>query len=314
MTKTYLLTIIFLVSLISCNSNDGIKSPPPIDEGVIQADYIKDISVSNFRFITTPAGDIFYLGLVEKDNSLFSSLMKLSSTGETLTIDEIDSVSIGSFVDLAYSNNKILYTVYLNTGKSKLSSFAINDNTISAFEINEQSYYHSASITNYMNDTFIYSDYSVLRKYIPEQNISIRITDTNPLLEKINKMISVGNTIYMIESGKNLIKITDNGGELFAVTALIENNAQNISDITADDAGNVFLLIYGKGIYKLNSDNTLEEYLTGEFTVNDSSTATINSYGSQYGGLNSIQIINSDLYLYLSGSLIKISDYKSKVF
>lgn len=307
----YLIIALILRIITACSSGGSEQDTPFIDDRLIPVDYIE--SAGNvIDFTVAPSGEVFYLDQGSYGNrSGFWSLLRVGNSGGKSEIDNINIVNVGSFIGVTHSNNnEVLCTTSYNLSNSKIHTYNLENNNKSIYEIVAKPYEFFPLIRNYGDDTFIFydDDNSALRRYFPKENTETLITKTESFPTYIKEMIVHDKIIYVIDNDNSLRKIEDNNGDKFTISTLIQNYPENLKSITVDDEGNVLLVVDKKGIYKLNSDNSLEEYYTKPFDISSGAGSSFNIRPSK------IYILNSDLYLVSGGDIIKISDYKAKLF
>ncbi len=308
----YLIIILILTIITACSSSDSEQDTPLIDDRLIPVDYIRSFG-SLIDFTVTPSGEVFYLDQMPSNSRPgFMSLLRVGNSGEESEIDKINTVRVGDFEGITHSNNnEILCTTDYNLSNSKIHTYNLeNNNNKSIYEIVAKPHEFFSLIRNYGDDTFIFDDRdnAALRRYFPKENRETLITKTESFPTYIKEMIVHNKIIYVIDNDNSLKKIEDNNGDKFTVSTLIQNHPEDLNSITVDEEGNILLVLTGKGIYKLNSDNSLEEYYTKPFDISSVGLSSFNIRPSK------IHVLNSDLYLLTRGDIIKISDYKSKLF
>lgn len=106
----------------------------------------------------------------------------------------------------------------------------------------------------------------------------------------------------------NIRKLEFANNQWKVTTILSTTTEESFLDITFDSKNNFYVIVKGKGIYKLNlQDNSLSVFKEGEIKVRTTNYSITNSFEN----VRMIKFKENDMYLLL-GNLIKISDYESK--
>ncbi len=96
---------------------------------------------------------------------------------------------------------------------------------------------------------------------------------------------------------------------VWKVVTLISSPTDDYRSVSFDSKGNLYVLIGGKGIYKLNlQNNALALFKEGKIKVNSGGNQSVIDLGS----FAEIKIKNNDLYLRAETLFVKISDFESK--
>ena len=314
-TFKYLVLFLILNSISSCKS-DHIEPNNMYDDHVFvdyitSTGYIKDLHVTNDN-------DVYYL--------TGHSISKINQSRQISLINDLPEDQFGNSMGITQSENGNLY--YVSNAKNTIYNYSLNSSTTTFHLVTPAS--RMTCIKKFDDNSFIVYDYadsvtgfySGLKRYFPNLDLTVEIAGSenyeivdgigeNASFGFVTNMLVVNEVIYVIDSRNNLRKIEKVGEEFSAIT-LISEYPNNFNGIAVENNGDILLLIDNVGIFKLNnSNNTLEEYLTGEIKFRDananSSTWTDWSYFRRF------DIQNNDLYLTSGRGLIKISNYTSKL-
>ncbi|PKV51072.1 hypothetical protein ATE84_3141 [Aquimarina sp. MAR_2010_214] len=321
-----LFVFIISISIFSCGSDDS-ESNIPNDDSIL-ADYIANIgSIKDFSINAN--NEIYYIHTGNSDGGVNLSIRKMSNTGDITVLDELDFSLFGNEMGITNSGDENIYYVTDSHNEgNKVHIYSVNSSSSSTYSMTPISSpfvgpIRMSAIENFGDETYITFDYSALglRRYFPNLETDMIIagsgdssitdgTGLNASFKFVTKILSTNEIIYVIDDSNNLRKIEKTGNE-FNVTTVISDYTNSFNDIAVDKNGNILVLVDNKGIYKLNiSNNSLEEYLTGEIKLKDSNNG---SYGTEWGGVDKFLIKKNDIFLYSSQKFIKISDFETKI-
>ncbi len=305
------LTLIF-TSLLSCNSDEPESN---VDDNSITADYISGEEVIDFYL--SPNDEVYYICHYPANvNAINLSIRKIDVSGNVIVVQPDNNILGGSYIAIAGSNSENIYFItYHLTGKN-IYKYSTSTSTTSTYSL----LYDIFQIEYFRDETYILYDYSnKLKIFDPALGSASIVAGSgtysivdgigiNASFSGISKICVKDEIIYVIDGGNNLRKIEKVGSD-FIVSTLVSNYPYSFKDISVNDSGELFVLVNGKGIYKLNnSDNSLEEYLTGEFYLKKDNQNLLYSLNSLYR----FAIKNDNLYFLKNGNVMKISNYKEK--
>lgn len=328
---------LFLV-LNSCSSDSGNDSAPEEIKGEIKADYISDVSFAD-DFILDANDNVFISGQTPNANVSYP-FRKIDTDGKVTTLKPLDFVNFNSSKLSVSKEGEILLIAQNNDADSdKIFRFENNFSDLNPFYAMKPISSPSAnkirliSICNNNDNTYFVFDYNnrQMKRFLPELNTDVFIagsekneikdgTGLNAGFGGVTKIISQNNVLYLIDNlntgaastfvSSNIRKLEYVNNE-WKVTTLISTANENgyYSDIAFDSNNSLYVLVRGKGIYKLNlQDNTLSLFKDGEIKIGTGNKHLV--IDLQYA--ESLKIKNNDLYLFASYNLIKISDFQSK--
>jgi hypothetical protein len=132
----------------------------------------------------------------------------------------------------------------------------------------------------------------------------------------VNEMISQDGTFYIIDKwrvNENFLSYNIRKMEFvnnaWKVVTLISSSTDDYRSVSFDSKGDLYVLIGGKGIYKLNlQNNALTLFKGGKIKIKSGNNHSVIDLGS----FAEIKIKDKDLYLRAETSFVKISDFQSK--
>lgn len=320
--KTILMGSIIAVSCSDSSEDQLTENYPKFDYHLVYTGYTDDIAVLN--------GESYYIfksGSDDSDSGILPSIRKVDSKGETTTLKDLHNF-FGNRMGICTSNSSVYFTTdNFDKGKSiykitppnyDYTSYDINQNTSQPARVNTIESLNDNSMV-----FFEYSTYSIIR-YFPDIATDVIIAGSGQPTMKDGVGESAGfkyvsaiavnknnNDLYVVDDNKNIRKLESITHTQFKVTTLLSNNDTNITDIEIDNNGNVLVMIFRKGIYKLNEQNVLEQYLTKKIIAKQTDNNFISNI--DFKGFEKFKIIDNDLYLLSNRHLTKISNYKSEL-
>nr|WP_315238670.1 hypothetical protein [uncultured Flavobacterium sp.] len=342
MKKRILLVAVLqlFLTLNSCSSDPGDYSAPEI-EGEIKADYIADVS-SVYDFVTDANDNVFVVG--QATNQIIQHrLQKIDPSGKITLLKDITSYEFFNRVQLALTDSEeiLLIAPFKDESIDKIFRFEKNYSELNPFYTMKPVSSPSAekiklyTICNNKDKTFFVFDAvnRNIKRFIPELNTDVFVagsekneikdgTGLNAGFGFVSKIISQNNVLYLIDDlytgGVNATFVSSNIRKLefinneWKVTTLISttNEDMSYSDMAFDSKNNLYVLVKGKGIYKLNlQDNALTLFKDGEFKIGKGDI----HFTLNYPGVDMMKIKGNDMYLVFSSWFIKISDFHSKL-
>lgn len=325
----------FFLVLNGCSSDSGDNSIPtePEVKGEIKADYISDVS-SGDDFIVNIDNTVYNVG---QDNVTIK-LKKIDLDGK---IGELKTLDISNFNSSRLSTSKdgsILLIARNNTEDSdKIFRFEKNFselNSIYTMKPTSSPYADKVRLVsicdNNDNTHFVY-DYSnrQMKRFVSELNTDVLVAGSGKNEIKDGTGLNAGfGTIINIISQNNVLYITDNlytgASSTFVssnirkleyinnqwkVTTLVSSTTDQYRDIVFDAKNELYVIVQNKGISKLNlQDNSLSIFKEGDLKIGKGDI----HFALDYQNIKRMKIKGNDMYLLISGSLIKISDFQSK--
>lgn len=329
---------LFIV-LNSCSSDSGNDSTPTEEEikGEIKADYIINSRASDF--VVNNDNTVYQIGQGEDaTNGYFIGLKKVDSEGKETLLKTLD---LGNFTfgRLSLMNNGDLLLVSKgNPDSDKILRFENNFSVLNPFYTMKPisspfaSKINLLAISNNSDNTYFVFDYDnkQIKRFVPELTTDVFVAGSgkNEIKDGVGltasfgavlKIISFNNVLYVIdnlyESGigtfkSSTIRKLEYVNNDWKVTTLISTTSENsYNDIALDSNNGLYVLVKGKGIYKLNlQDNTLSLFRGGEIKVGSGNRHALVDLG--YAEL--FKIKDNDLYIRSYSDLIKISDFQTK--
>lgn len=339
MRKRILLVAALQLFLI-LNSCSGPESEPavifPEEKGEIKADYIIEGNTSDFVIGTD--NTVYRIGQAnDEKGSYYMGIKKIDPQGKETVLKYLDLGNF-SFGKLTLANNGDLLVVAKSSPDSdKILRFENNFSDLKPFYTMKPISSPFASkidllaINNNNDNTYFVFDYAAknIKRVVPELGTDAFVAGSgkNEIKDGIgleasfgivSKIISLNNVQYVIdnlyESGtgtfksSNIRKLEFVNNQWKVTTMLSTTTEESYVDITFDPKNDLYVIVKGKGIYKLNlQDNSLSLFKGGELKAR-STNVIINHL---FGNMQMIKFKGNDMYLY-SHDLIKISDYESK--
>lgn len=318
--------LVFSILFFSCTKDN---SDDPVDDGYVTADYIvENAAVADLTY----GNNNLYLLYEDTSMSGGKTLNKIDESGRMTTLNNLNNDFLAStYVGVTFTDNNSIFCVAEGNISGDIFKYDLSTEQMSTYKITtlsppfDNSIIKMTDIANYGDGTYVVFDNmnKCIRRYVPELNTDLVIVGSgnydivdgsgqNASFKKVTKLVAFNGIIYLIDDNYNLRKVEKSGNE-FVATTLISNYSEKFQNLFTDSDGNVFVVIIGKGVYKLNlSSNTLEEYLMGSIKLKnaDNSISIEHSYGKCYNFL----INSNNLYFAIDGNVVKISDYKTKLF
>lgn len=342
MKKRILLVAVLQLFMVlgSCSSDSGNDSTPVQEEikGEIKADYITDVSYVD-DFVIDGNNNVFVAGQISGQVSSYS-LRKIDTEGKVTTLKSLDYINFNlSKLSISQEGEILLIARNSTENSDKIFRFENNFSELNPFYTMKPlsspfaSKIRLISICNNNDNTyFVYDSNNIqIKRFIPDLNGDVFVagsgkneikdgTGLNAGFGYVTKMISQNNVLYVIDNmstgvsptfvSSNIRKLEYVNNE-WKVSTLISttNEAVYYSDIAFDSKNDLYVLVRGKGIYKLNLlDNSLVLFKDGEFNVGKG-----NAHSSlDYKDIDMMKIKGNDMYLAIRSFVIKISDFQTK--
>jgi hypothetical protein len=324
------------LTLNSCSGGDDYVQPVEEVKGEIQADYITHVSYAD-DFVIDQNNIVFVTGQIPGDNLLYTC-RKIDPDGKATTIKSFDFVNFNSSIlSTSKEGDILLIPRYHTEDWDKIFRFQNNFSDLSIFYTMKSVSSPSASkarlfsICNNNDNTYFVFDYNTtqMKRFVAELNTDVFVagsgkkeikdgTGLNAGFGTVNKIISKNNILYIIDnlhsaSGSDLISSNIRKMEYvnneWKVTTLITNVDSYYGDISFDSKNDLYVLVVGKEISKLNlQNNALTPFKEGEFKVGKGSEHST----LDYQDIEMMKIKGNDMYLVADNDLIKISDFQTK--
>lgn len=338
MKKRILLVAVLqlFLTLNSCSSDSGSEpGSTPKEKGEIVADYISTgMSIDDF---VIGADDVVYK--IGQTFDMYTGLKKVDAQGKETLLKNLD---LGHFsqVNLALTNSDDLLLISKSNKEDsdKILRFENNFSDLKPFYSMKPISSPFANkigllaISNNNDNTYFVFDYynRQIKRFVAELNTDVFVagsekneikdgTGLNASFGTVSKMISLNNVQYIIDSyyesgsgtyrSSNIRKVEYVNNEWKVTTLISTTSDESYNDIAFDSKNDLYVVVKGKGIYKLNiQDNTLSSFKEGELKVRATGYKTTTTFGN----IKAIKFKGNDIYLNLSGNLIKISDFQTK--
>lgn len=329
------------LTLNSCSSDSGNDSTPPVQEikGEIKADYITNVSFAD-DFVIDANNNVFVTGQIPGLVVTYP-FRKIDVDGKMTTLKSLDFMDFNPSKLTTSKNGEILLIARSNTENSdKIFRFENNFSELNPFytmkPISSPFAYKIklASICNNNDDTYFVFDYNngQVKRFVTGLNTDVFVagsgkkelkdgTGLNAGFGYVSTIISQNSILYLIDimtagqssniASSNIRKLEFINNE-WKVSTLISTTNENAyyNDIAFDSKNDLYVLVNGKGIYKLNpQDNTLTLFKDGEFKLGKGDTHST----FDYQDVTMMKIKGNDMYLVVRSTLIKISDFQTKL-
>ncbi len=318
--KTILLGSIVAVSCSDSSEEQLTENYPKFDYHLVYTGYTDDIAVLNGESYF-----IFKSGSDDSDSGIQPSIRKVDLKGEITTLKNLDYTFFGNRMGICVNNSSVYFTTdSFDEPGSNIYRITPPNYDYTSYKVSQSARINTIESLNDNSMVFFeYSTYSI-KRYFPDIPTNVIIAGSGQSTMKDGVGESAGfkyvsaiavnknnNDLYVVDDNKNIRKLESITPTEFKVTTLLSNNDTNITDIEIDNNGNVLVILFRKGIYKLNEQNVLEEYLTKEIIakkVDDNTISNIN-----FKNFEKFKITNNDIYLLSYNTLTKISNYKSEL-
>jgi hypothetical protein len=332
---------IFMV-LSSCSSDSGDNNSPiaeELREGEIKADFISGYFVDDF--VIDNDGGAFIVGQTPNDKDYLIKFQKIDKNGNLTLLKGITDVSLLQSRLAVSPTGDFLLTAYNNQSDgNKIFRFENNYTELNLFYTMQPissplaNKFNITAITGNNDNTYFVFDHGnkQMKRFVPELNTDVFVAGSgkNSIIDgtgldagfgSVSKIISHNNILYFIDNlnidntfvSSNIRKLEYVNNQ-WKITTLLSTTI--ISEYFRDivfDSKNDFLVLKGKGIYKLNpSDNTFSLFKEGELKIVAFGKNATHRQTVDFNYLQSFKIKNNDLYLVTSSDIIKISDFQAK--
>lgn len=329
------------LTLGACSSDSGNDATPPVEEikGEITIDYAADITYAD-DFVIGNDNLVYKIGGNQSSNESVIKLKKIDLTGAVSTFKDLDYFNY-LFLRLATSNDGtiLLLTGNNSNNSNKIFQFGNNFSELNPFHTIKPisspfaSKIGLSSICNNNDNTLFVFDYSnkQMKRVLPALGTDVFVagsgkkeikdgTGLNVGFSNVTKMISQNNIVFLIDEiypnseaivANYSIRKLESLNNDWKVTTLISNATDRYTDIALDANNDLYVLIKGKGVFKLNTqDNSLISFKEGDIKIFDKKKNNHVSIGS--GSFDMMKIKGNDIYLASTQRLIKISDFQTK--
>jgi hypothetical protein len=334
MKKQILSVGLFMMVLSSCSSSDSEKSAEEMLPGV-QADYFAKMDLRVDGFVVNNDGNVYAVGPNALTTGSYMYFKKIDPSGNVTIPNDLKSID---FTKLKLTNTEtgdvlmVTSDTYITGNKifrlennfSEINSFYTMKPTSSPYA----KPIRLSEICNNGDGTYFVFDGSTMsmKRVAPTLNTDVLmagsgkagITDgtaLNASFGYVSQIISRSNILYVIDGSNilgetNTIRKIEYTTEGWKVTTLISTTTDLYKNIAIDSKNNFYVLVSGKGVYKLNlQNNSMSLYIDDRVKVIHNDTYNF----IDFKFINFMSIKNDDLYTENYGELIKVSNFQSKL-
>jgi hypothetical protein len=292
-------------------------------------------------FITTynNIGDF----VIDDNNSVYTiddkTFRKIDLDGKETILKNLDDSNLRK-ITLADNGNILLITAENFAETNKIYRFENNFTELNSFYTMKPISSPSASkirltsITKDDKNTYFVYDYNGknMKRFLPDLATDVfvagsgkeEVVDGAGLdagFGSVIKMVFLNKAFYFIDikNATSYIRKLEYVNDKWVVTTLTSTSTPNefYKDIAIDSNNDLYVLVWGKGICKLNLlNNTMSTFMdalnVGVWVKNIKDN--VNTYDQKtldFKHINGFKFKNNDLYI-LTNQLIKVSDYKKK--
>lgn len=318
------------ILLVSCSSSTEDTDYRDPETNLPKVNY-HELHIGQTNSLTILNKEVYYIyrteGKVLGNIAPNSSIRKVNTTGEITTLIEFDNILVGR-TDITSNNSTIYFTAGGSTQTNeKILKFTPPNYQSTAYKPSRSKpMLHLDHIEAWHNNTILYHDYyaNTLRNYNPDTETDEFVlgdgkresTDGIGQLASFSSIYDItfnktNNLVYLIEQATKIRTIEFQEPSTYVLSTLVRNSDLEFEVLEIDSQGQVFVLVKKQGIYKLNTQNELEPYLTKAMYVHNLATNT-KAYLDPLR-LTNFKFDNDDLYLLDNSVLTKISNYKSEL-
>jgi len=336
----------FLMVLGGCSGDESQPAEELFKDG-IKADFITVNSGNDFAIGTDNA--TYTLGDRQDEKGLnHQSLIKIDSEGKETVLKKFDGTYPFAKLTITSTGDVLLISKgNQSPDQDKILRFENNFSELNAFYTMKPisspfaSKINLFTICNNNDNTYFVFDYDNknIKRVLPELNTDVFVAGTGKNEVKdgkgleagiatVLKIISLNKVLYFIDElrikdttnnvwtyplvSSNIRKLEYINNE-WVITTLISTTNENeiYKDIAFDSNNDLYVSVWGKGIYKLNLLNNTLSLFIDRSEVKIWTTTKRDFIDFRY--INGFKFKNNDLYV-LNNGLIKISDYQSKLF
>ncbi|MBF4470623.1 hypothetical protein [Flavobacterium sp. HJJ] len=336
---------LFLV-LNGCSSDSGnndSEKTVELQKGEIKADF--NVFYRAEDFVIDKDDNVFFIGQTPNEKDYAIKFQKIDKNGNLTLLKGINNYDFSpSRLAVAPTGDFLLIAFNNQNGTDKIFRFENNFTELNPFYTMKpiSSPYANKirliSICNNNDDTYFVYDYNnrQMKRFVAGLKTDVFVagsekneikdgTGLNAGFSNVDKIISQNNVLYLIDnlhSGGTSTVVSSNIRKLeyvdnqWKVTTLSSTtNADNFyNDIAFDAKGDLYVSIWGKGIYKLNLlDNTLSLFADAELKIFVGEKKLMYSSTVDFKFISGFKFKRNDMYLLESTTVIKISDYQSKL-
>lgn len=318
---------VLCVSLYSCSEDNPDQYDPTKD--MVEIDYIVDLGYFKDLTINKKDGAVYALAYDQTATTINMSLKKISPNGSLTIVKGLDGGYLGNNMKITGTNNgKLYWTTDISYHSNEILSFSNDFSKIESISMRPASGPFAptpqlTSILAYENNSLVVFDvaYRQLKRYYSDLSAELLMagSEKNEIKDGIgldagfsfvNRILSHDGTLYVLDNFRNIRKV-EKQESLPKVTTILSNYSEEIKDIAIDVDGNIYATTYN-GFYILKKDANNLELISDKLNINvktkDKAITNLNFYG-----IDHLYIDNNDLYLVNFGSLLKVSDFKTKL-
>ncbi|MET3028628.1 hypothetical protein ABXT06_18260 [Flavobacterium sp. UW10123] len=329
----------FLLILNSCSGSDSQPGGTPEEKGEIKADYITSFFINDF--VVGNDNTLYTIGQTQDEKGYAISLKKTDLDGKETTLKNLDLATY-TYAKLALTENgDVLMVAKGNDSpdQDKIMRFENNFSGLNPFYTMKPisspfaSKINLFSICNNNDNTYFVFDLNArnIKRVLAELNGDVLVAGSgkneikdgaglDASFAAVTKIISLNNILYLIDHVQDpstgiyknsaIRKLEYVNNEWKVTTLVSATNGDHFSDITFDTKNELYVVNAGKGIFKLNlQDNSLSLFKDGDLKVRAASGRGV---FSSFKYTEMLKFKGNDIYLLVSGNLIKISDFQTK--
>jgi hypothetical protein len=323
----------FLFNGCSSDSGDNSVTDPEVIEGEIKVDYAVGVNTYTMEgFVVNDDNTVFFTEFVNDSGK--TQLGKIDVAGKVTVLSNLDNFKfLNNELCNTLSGGIVLITYNSDYG-NLLYRFENNYTTLSPFytmkpngpvggTVQVGSICNASTSTAESYFVFDYGIKSIKRIVIGSVNTDVLIAGSQKQEIKdgvgldagffsISQMICKNEILYFIDRdyGKVFtVRKMEQTAAGWKVTTLVSTTTEIYQNIGIDSQNNLYVLLKGKGIYKLDPlTNTLSVYKEGIIKVDKPNREGINLKDADF-----MYIKNDDLYIGGIGNLRKISNFRTKL-
>ncbi|TDO94897.1 hypothetical protein [Flavobacterium sp. 245] len=338
MKKKILLAVVFLSVLNSCSSDSGDKpsNEPEEIKGEVKIDY--KIDKPNNDFVVSSDNSVYIIG--QEENADYNiHLQKVDLSGKVTKLKTlIFSKFFNSVLTITSSDEILLTSPFDVADTDKIYRFENNFVDLNSYYTMKIASSPTASksrmpaICNNNDKTYFVFDYNSksIKRIVPELGTDVFVAGSGKEEIKdgkglsagfigVSRIISLNNVLYVIDNKydpatanylNSTIRKVEYINNEWNVTTLISSTTNVYSDMAFDSKNDLYVLVYNKGLFKLDlQNNSLSAVKEGETKIGDSKKHE--TLDLQYARV--LKIKNNDMYLLdRYSALIKISNFQTK--
>jgi hypothetical protein len=333
----FVTVLCFSLMLSSCNADADSESSEKVKEEV-ELDYILYDAVSDF--VVNNDNTVFRIGEYRNGNEYFTDFVKIDLKGEVSLLKRLHFLDFyQSQLSLTNEGDVFLTAPFHSNGMDKIFRFEGDFSKLNPFytmdslsspgpapdfdrsrlwvfaAANDKTCFVYDATTNTIKRVFLESKSEVLVAGSGKNEVKDGV-GLDAGFSYVTRMIYRDGVLYVVDKrrsgqyflGYNIRKL-EFVNNTWKVTTLASSVTDAYSSLSFDSKGDLYVMILGKGIYKLNlQNNKLTLFKSGEIKVKSGSVYSVIDLNS----FLDIKIKNNDLYMRKLSVMMKISDFESK--